>query len=43
VELKESEMRESGVDLIFNKPFEVNQVFKLVQDAMILKDRFKVS
>ena len=43
VELKESEMRESGVDLIVNKPFEVNQVFKLVQDAMILKDRFKAA
>jgi len=43
VELKESEMRERGVDLIVNKPFEVNQVFKLVQDAMILKDRFKAA
>ncbi len=43
VELKESEMRESGVDLIAYKPFEVKQVFKLVQDGMILKDRFKAA
>jgi hypothetical protein len=31
----------SGTD--FNKPFEVKQVFKLVQDAMMLKDRFKAA
>ena len=31
----------SGID--FNKPFEVKQVFKLVQDAMLLKDRFKAA
>ena len=43
VNLKESEMRESGVDLIAYKPFEVKQVFKLIQEAMILKDRFKAA
>jgi len=43
VELKESEMKESGVDLIAYKPFEVKQVFKLVQEGMILKDRFKAA
>jgi PAS domain S-box-containing protein len=43
VEQKESEMRESGVDLIVYKPFEVKQVFKLVQEGMILKDRFKAA
>jgi len=36
-------MRERGVDLIASKPFEVKQVFKLVQDAMILRDRFKAA
>jgi CheY-like chemotaxis protein/anti-sigma regulatory factor (Ser/Thr protein kinase) len=43
VEQKESEMRERGVDLIAYKPFEVKQVFKLVQEGMILKDRFKAA
>ena len=43
VEQKESEMKESGVDLIAYKPFEVKQVFKLVQEGMILKDRFKAA
>jgi hypothetical protein len=36
-------MRERGVDLIAYKPFEVKQVFKLVQEGMILKDRFKAA
>jgi FixJ family two-component response regulator len=43
VELKASEMRERGVDLIAYKPFAVKQVFKLVQEGMILKDRFKAA
>ena len=43
VELKESEMRESGVDLIVHKPFEVTQVFELVQEGMLLKDRFNAA
>ena len=43
VEQKESEMKERGVDLIAYKPFEVKQVFKLVQEGMILKDRFKAA
>ena len=43
VDLKESEMRERVVDLIAFKPFEVKQVFKLVQEGMILKDRFKAA
>jgi PAS domain S-box-containing protein len=43
VELKESEMKKSGVDLIVYKPFEVNQVLRLVQEGMILRDRFKAA
>jgi PAS domain S-box-containing protein len=43
VELNESEMRKSGVDFIVYKPFEVNQVLKLVQEGMILRDRFKAA
>jgi len=42
VELNESEIRESGVDLIVYKPFELNQVLRLVQEGMLLRDRFKV-
>jgi len=43
VDLKQSEMKKNGVDLIAYKPFEVKQVFKLVQDGMILRDRFKAA
>jgi len=43
IELKKSDMRKSGVDLIIKKPFEVNQVLKLVQEGMILRDRFKAA
>ncbi len=43
VELNESEMREKGVDLIAYKPFEVNQVLKLVQEGMVLKEQFKAA
>jgi CheY-like chemotaxis protein len=43
VDLKQSEIKENGVDLIAYKPFEVKQVFKLVQEGMILKDRFKAA
>jgi len=41
VELKQSEMKESSVDLIVYKPFEVEQVLNLVQKGMILKDKLK--
>jgi len=43
VELKETEMRASGVDLIVYKPFEVNRVLKLVQEGMVLRDKFKAA
>ena len=43
VELNGSEMREKGVDLIAYKPFEVNQVLKLVQEGMVLKEQFKAA
>jgi FixJ family two-component response regulator len=43
IELKESEMRESGVDLLVYKPFEVNQVLRLVQEGMVIRDRFKAA
>jgi PAS domain S-box-containing protein len=41
IELKEFELEKSGVDLIVQKPFEVNQVLRLVQEGMMLRDKFK--
>jgi len=41
VELKESEMKDNCLDLIIQKPFAVNQVLRLVQKGMELRDRFK--
>ena len=43
VEISESEMKDKWVDLIIQKPFEVSQVQKLVQEGMILRDRFKAA
>jgi hypothetical protein len=43
VELSESEIKDKGVDLIIHKPFEVKQLFKLVQEGMILRDRFNAA
>ena len=43
IELKESELRERWVDLIIQKPFEVDQVLRLVQEGMILRDCFKAT
>ena len=41
VELEEAEMRENGVDLIVQKPFEVDRVLRLVQEGIILRGKFK--
>ena len=38
---EESEMKDSYVDLIVHKPFEMDQVLNVVQEGMILRDRFK--
>ena len=43
VEQKESKMRKSGVDLIVKKPFKVDQIINVVQEGMILRDRFKAA
>ena len=43
VELDTSEMKDKRVDLIIHKPFEINQVLRLVKEGMILKDRFKAA
>jgi CheY-like chemotaxis protein len=41
IELKESELKKSGVYLVVQKPFEVNQVLRLVQEGMMLGDKFE--
>ena len=41
VQLKDSELRKSGVDFIVNKPFQVDQVLRLVHEGIILRNRFK--
>jgi len=43
VELKESEMRERGVNLIAYKPFKIDKILRLVQEGMELKDQFEAA
>jgi len=43
VELKETEMRERGVNLIAYKPFKIDQILRLVQEGMELKEQFKAA
>ena len=38
---KQSEMKERGVDLIIAKPFQIDQVLRMVQKGMKIKDRLK--
>ncbi len=40
-ELKQSEKKDSYVDLVIYKPFEIKQILNLVQEGMILRERFK--
>lgn len=35
--------KDNRVDLIIHKPFELDQVLRLVQEGMILRDRFKAA
>ena len=43
VELKETEMRERGVNLIAYKPFKIDQILRLVQEGMELKEHFEAA
>ena len=43
VELKESEMRERGVNLIAQKPFQMNQILNLVQEGMEIRERYEAA
>ena len=41
VKLKGSELKKSGVDLVLNKPFKLDQVLRLVQEGMEIKEKLK--
>ena len=43
IKLKESEMKESGIDLVVHKPFDVAQVLMIVQEGMLIRERFNAS
>jgi PAS domain S-box-containing protein len=43
VQFQQSEMEENGVDLIVNKPFQLDQVLRLVQEGIELREWFKTS
>jgi FixJ family two-component response regulator len=38
-----SEMKNDRVDFVVQKPFEINQILKLVQEGMVLRDQFKAA
>jgi len=41
IELEEREIKDKCVDLVIQKPFEVDHVLNIVQEGIILRDRFK--
>ncbi len=41
IKFEKSELHDNWVDLVVQKPFEVAQVLNLVQEGMLLRDRFK--
>jgi PAS domain S-box-containing protein len=41
VKLDESEMNDSRINLVVQKPFKMEQILNLVQEGMLLRDRFK--
>lgn len=41
IELEEEELKGKGVDFIVNKPFEVKNILKLVQDGILLRESSK--
>jgi len=40
IQLNDAEKKEKGVDLIINKPFKVNEILKLVEDGLKIKDSY---
>ncbi len=41
IDLKESEMREKGIDFIMKKPYKLDQLVNVVQEGMMLRDQLK--
>jgi PAS domain S-box-containing protein len=41
IQLKESEVRENGVNLVVTKPFQMDQVLRLVEKGMEIRERLK--
>jgi CheY-like chemotaxis protein len=41
IDLKESEMKEKGIDFIIKKPYKLDQLVNVVQEGVILRDKFK--
>ena len=41
VELQEFEMKEKSGDLLIKKPFKIDQLLNLVQEGILLRNRFK--
>ena len=39
-ELNQAKMKDSCVDILIHKPFEIKQIINLVQEGMILRERF---
>ncbi len=40
IQLNDAEKQEKGVDLIINKPFKVNEILKLVEDGLQIRDSY---
>ncbi len=40
IQLNDAEKKEKGVDLIINKPFKVDEIFKLVEEGLKIKDSY---
>jgi CheY-like chemotaxis protein len=40
IQLNDAEKKEKGVDLIINKPFKVDEILKLVEDGLKIKDSY---
>jgi len=43
IELKEPEIKDKWVDLVIQKPFEMKLILNVVQEGMILRDKFKAA
>ena len=43
IQLNDSEKKEKGVDLLINKPFKVEEICKLVENGMKIKDKYNGS